>query len=190
MSLPPILDDKELEDWKQLRASTATSTPKLESVVRALPPPPITLWTPPPSLPTSTGGTTAPSAPAPSEGRPPSVLTPGGVNQFGDKTMSWDAMLAACGPSAAISFYQATGRNMTVGEATRIAEENNLKAPNGGMYGPDAQQKLLSMMGVPTRREDGVNWANVQQDTANGNPVILSSPGAEGHYWQVYGYRP
>lgn len=181
MPLPPITEE-EATQWYALRAPAAPRR-RVQDELLANPPD-----FSQPQIPLAAPAAPAPrmGAPSPSSAPPPDLASLG-VNQFGDKQLSSTEAMAACGPAAAIAFSQRMGRQPTLREAVDIAQSNGLWDSENGMHGPDAQQKLLSLMGVPTRKEDQVNWETVQKDVAGGNPVIVDSPG---HYWQILGYRP
>lgn len=205
MPLPPVLaPEDELNQWLALRQQRRAASPTPSADSGAAPTPPLTGgrpslaqqirdMTPPPSTVAPTiassprldtpGASVAP--PANGSGRD---LTSFGVSQTGDPTISRDEALALCGPAAAVMFANFMGRNPTLSEAWDMAAKAKLWTP-GGMGGPESQQKLLSLMGVPTKLENGVNWNRVQQEVDGGNPVIVSSPGSDGHYWQILGYR-
>src|SRR5262245_16801577 len=158
-----LISDEGWEQWTEAR----TRRPRLAQTLLDNPPDFSVRLPSPPEAPAPL---TAPPSAAPPVGmgeQPPARSSPPStVDQFGDPTVSSAEASAACGPAAAIAFYQRTGRNMTVGEAVKIAEQNGLKDPGGGMRGPEAQQKLLSILGVPSRLERGVNWDAVRQDVA------------------------
>ena len=113
---------------------------------------------------------------------------PGGrPSQFGDQTIDRGTAATICGPAAAIAFYRATGRDMTLNEAMSMASARGDWDAASGMHGIGSEADLLKGMGVQTHVTSGVNWDQVQADIASGNPVILDSPG---HYWVVDGYNP
>lgn len=109
--------------------------------------------------------------------------------QFGDPTLPFADAVAACGPVAAIAFLRETGRNMTLSEATAIAREKGVWDQSTGMHGPEAEQKLLSEMGVNAT----LAYSPIEQDVINavenGRAVILSSPG-DYHYYVVTDWNP
>src|SRR5215831_7271002 len=111
----------------------------------------------------------------------------GRPSQFSDQTIDKGTAATICGPAAAIAFYRATGRDMTLNEAMSMASARGDWDAGSGMHGIGSEADLLKGMGVQTHVTSGVNWDQVQADVANGNPVILDSPG---HYWVVDGYNP
>lgn len=107
------------------------------------------------------------------------------TSQFGMGLSSEDAY-AFCGPAAAIAFANTYGRNPTVDEAKKLAQQYGWT--NGqGMAGVQSEQKMLNDgLGIPTKLETQVDWSHVASDATNGNPVIISTPG---HYFYVSGAR-
>jgi hypothetical protein len=125
------------------------------------------------------------NVPTPSDSLTNPTGTPAArTSQFGLGLSSADAY-AACGPAAAIAFANSYGRNPTAAEAMDLARSVGWNA-NQGMAGVSSEQSLLSKMGIPTKLESTVNWTHVAADAANGNPVILDTPG---HYYYVSGVR-
>jgi hypothetical protein len=132
------------------------------------------------------GGRPANLAPTPSDaltnplGSGPAART----SQFG-LGLSAQAAYAACGPAAAIAFANTYGRYPTPNEAMQLASSVGWTA-DSGMAGVSSEQQLLGKMGIPTKLESTVDWNHVAADAANGNPVILDTPG---HYFYVSGVR-
>jgi len=197
MPLPSITEEEhnELLLQRQLRSANREEyryrppdTSALEQMVAN----PVQFTPPPPAAPLSAPPAAGP--PSSTAGRSPEQLMALGQSQFNQPGVTYAEALAACGPAAAIAFAATTGRPPSLQEALVLARQTGWT--EGGQAGPQAQQKLLTAMGVPTRLEAGVNWGAVQQDVQNGNPVMLSSSGGPGlqgeagHYWQILGYRP
>jgi hypothetical protein len=132
------------------------------------------------------GGRPSNLAPTPSDaltnplGSGPAART----SQFG-LGLSAQAAYAACGPAAAIAFANTYGRYPTPNEAMQLASSVGWSA-DSGMAGVSSEQQLLGKMGIPTKLESTVDWNHVAADAANGNPVILDTPG---HYFYVSGVR-
>jgi hypothetical protein len=132
------------------------------------------------------GGRPSNLAPTPSDaltnplGSGPAART----SQF-DLGLSAQAAYAACGPAAAIAFANTYGRYPTPNEAMQLASSVGWTA-DSGMAGVSSEQQLLGKMGIPTKLESTVDWNHVAADAANGNPVILDTPG---HYFYVSGVR-
>jgi hypothetical protein len=132
------------------------------------------------------GGRPSNLAPTPSDaltnplGSGPAART----SQFG-LGLSAQAAYAACGPAAAIAFANTYGRFPTPSEAMQLASSVGWTA-DSGMAGVSSEQQLLGKMGIPTKLESTVDWNHVAADAANGNPVILDTPG---HYFYVSGVR-
>jgi hypothetical protein len=132
------------------------------------------------------GGRPSNLAPTPSDsltnplGSGPAART----SQFG-LGLSAQAAYAACGPAAAIAFANTYGRYPTPSEAMQLASSVGWSA-DSGMAGVSSEQQLLGKMGIPTKLESTVDWNHVAADAANGNPVILDTPG---HYFYVSGVR-
>jgi hypothetical protein len=134
------------------------------------------------------GGRPSNLAPTPSDaltnplGNGPAART----SQFG-LGLSAQAAYAACGPAAAIAFANTYGRYPTPNEAMQLAAAPDVGWTSAqGMAGISSEQALLGKMGIPTKLESTVDWNHVAQDAANGNPVILDTPG---HYFYVSGVR-
>lgn len=92
---------------------------------------------------------------------------------------------AVCGPLAIMGFAAANGTPIDYETAKAKAAAAGWTA-GSGMAGPASTVAALKSVGVPSSME-AVNWERVKADARNGNPVILSSPGASGHYFVVQG---
>ena len=101
-------------------------------------------------------------------------------SQFGMGLSTADAY-AACGIAASVGFARQMGRNPTAQEATDLARAVGWTS-DAGMSGVTGEQALLTKLGVATKLETTVDWNHVQQDSMNGNPVILDTPG---HYYYI-----
>ena len=106
------------------------------------------------------------------------------TSQFAMGLSSGDAM-AFCGPAAAMAFAASFGRNPTVEEAKQLASQVGWNAGQG-MAGPSSEVSLLNKLGIDAHMSQGVDWSQVAQTAASGNPVIIDTPG---HYFYVDGFN-
>lgn len=134
-----------------------------------------------------TAQSSAPTAPAPG---PQAVAMPQGGGAINLEYPRQDQLSdpdkwAVCGPLAAMAAASWAGKPIDYETAKAKARAAGW-TPANGMAGPDSQVALLQSIGVPSYRE-AVNWEKVRRDVRNGNPVFLSAPGSEGHYYTVQG---
>lgn len=194
MPLPPIPE----RDWEEYQASRFLRRPGSAAVADALENAPYqpgaNLVAPSPLL--GAAGASTPSQPLGAEGPGPAPAPPPApasrgpaqvVGQFDDPGISYADAVALCGPAAAASFARAYGRTPSLAESRQMAIDLGVWDRNTGMYGPDAQKRLLEGMGVPVRHEYGTDWARIAQEVQAGNPVLIDTPQ---HYYTLAGYNP
>lgn len=93
---------------------------------------------------------------------------------------------ALCGPVAAVLAAQRYGKDWTVAQAKRIAQEQGLWDAGTGMYGLGAEVGLLSRMGLAATTGEA-DVERMAKDAATGNIVIVSTPR---HYFAIQGFDP
>jgi hypothetical protein len=189
-NLPPI----DSAEWTAYSVQRLRQRARRDLVALAQQAPPRPYRPPPelaaPAAPVPPGAPGVPEAPptapavAPAGPRPlPEDLVP---NQLKSGELTTAEAMAACGPAAAVAFARAQGRNPTLREAVDLAKRFGW-TERQGMAGPLSQKKLLDEMGVPSRVEQGADWAKVRADVEGGNPVAISTPK---HYFVATGYDP
>lgn len=94
---------------------------------------------------------------------------------------------AACGPAAAIVFAAMMGRAPTLKEAVEMARSIKAWDEGVGMYGMDAEVRLIQALGGSAKVSPGLDPDTLVREVANGNPVIVDSPG---HYGVISGFDP
>ena len=109
------------------------------------------------------------------------------ASQYGDKELTKAEADAACGPAAAAAFMAMFGRKPTVAEAKVAAEAKKLWSAATGMYGPEAEVKLINALGGQAELQWERNPKRILSELQQGNTVIVDSPG---HYGVISGYNP
>lgn len=97
-----------------------------------------------------------------------------------------DEAYAACGPAAAIVFAAMMGRSPNLKEAVEMAKTIKAWDQGVGMYGMDAEVRLIQALGGQAKVA-AFDPQTVQSEITNGNPVIVDAPG---HYGVISGYDP
>ena len=113
------------------------------------------------------------------------------TSQFGDRQLSNEESLAACGPAAAVFFAKANGRNPTLREAVDLAKGVGWNT-SGGMPSAASEADLLTKMGVSGATSGAVDWSRLQTDALAGRPSIVNiGPNGKfpGHFFQISGYN-
>jgi hypothetical protein len=92
---------------------------------------------------------------------------------------------SVCGPLGVMAFGAMTGHPVDYDTAIRVAADAGW-TPDKGMAGPASQVAALRAIGVPAKTGP-IDLDTIAREVRNGNPVGLSSPGADGHYFTVQG---
>lgn len=108
------------------------------------------------------------------------------ISQFGDKTLSYDEAMAACGPAAAVRLASLFGNAIPLRVALDAAKQVGWTAA-GGMNGVGNEKRLLDQLGIPATLDTNPDIGKLISDAQSGNPVTLSTPN---HYWTLSGYDP
>lgn len=141
-----------------------------------------------PAMPAPTGAAVPKPTQGPAYGTyTPESLTPNQITEGAAQGLSASQALAICGPAAAVAFARANGRNPTLREAKELAEATGVWDEGAGMHGPASQVQLLEKMGVPSRLEQGADWAAIANEVRAGRPVIVDTPQ---HYFTVTAAHP
>lgn len=107
--------------------------------------------------------------------------------------LSIDVAYAACGPAAAIVFAALAGQAVPLEYAIEMGRQIKAWDEGVGMYGPEAEVRLIRALGGSAEYRPGLDVNAIIQDVASGNPVIVNSPktgSSEGHYGVISGYDP
>src|SRR4030095_11852621 len=183
--LPPIPD----EDWTAYTAQRFR-TRALRQIAESMPalpkytPPPVPAPPPGPAAPPAPVGSRPSPVPPPAAGGP--TLNERPPQGYRPSPLTRPQAMAVCGPAAALAFAKRTGRTPTPEEAIGLAQQVGW-TPEHGMAGPASQKALLDKMGIPSRLEQGVDWAKGRADVEGGNPGTISTPG---HYFVAEAYDP
>jgi soluble lytic murein transglycosylase-like protein len=109
-------------------------------------------------------------------------------NQLETGELSTAEAIAACGIVAAMAFARANGRNPTATEAKEAAAKFGGWRIEQGMGGPQGFVATLKEQWNIAATATAPDPEKIKADLLAGNPVVLSSPGASGHYWVISGY--
>lgn len=112
---------------------------------------------------------------------PQSMVPTRSINQF-DLGLNPADAAAACGPAAAMTFAQMTGRMPTAQEAIQLAQKSGWT--HEGMGGPANFQKLVGMMGMQSALDMTPSGEEIDAALKAGHPVAISTPA---HYFTATG---
>lgn len=118
-------------------------------------------------------------------------LTPDQLN-LGDGA-TWAEAIARCGPAAVYAWIaqaggaqtSPSGKLPTLDQINDLARAKGLWSEGTGMFGPQAEVKLMQEYGIKAKFEAGRPDPNkIMKELMAGNPVTLST---EGHYFTIEG---
>jgi hypothetical protein len=93
---------------------------------------------------------------------------------------------AACGPVAIMALAASRGISITEDQALAAATKAGW-TPTRGMAGPASQVAALNSIGIQAEMGSADDLARIRASVQAGDPVTLSSPGENGHYFVVEG---